>query len=149
MTRIWLCCLLAVLLIGNAAWAQGTSSGTEKGVAALEQQWLKSQKTNNPGLVAPLIADKFTNTDPEGKVTSKSEMLTTAKATKYTSVDYDDLKVTVFGDTAIAIGTFKAKGTDGTGKPMDVRERFTDTWMKMPNGKWQCVESQGTAVKEM
>jgi len=59
------------------------------------------------------------------------------------------LKVTVFGDTAIAIGTFKAKGTDGTGKPMDVRERFTDTWVKMPNGKWQCVASQGTAVKEM
>jgi len=149
MKKIWLCCLLAVLLIGNAAWSQDTSSGTEKGVAALEQQWLKSQKTNNPDLVAPLIADKFTNTDPEGKVTSKSEMLTTAKATKYTSVDYDDLKVTVFGDTAIAIGTFKAKGTDGTGKPMDVRERFTDTWMKMPNGKWQCVASQGTAVKEM
>ena len=149
MTRIWLCCLLAVLLIGNAARAQDTSSGTEKGVAALEQQWLKSQKTNNPDLVAPLIADKFTNTDPEGKVTSKSEMLTTAKATKYTSVDYDDLRVTVFGDTAIAIGTFKAKGTDGTGKPMDVRERFTDTWVKMPNGKWQCVASQGTAVKEM
>ena len=149
MTRIWLCCLLAVLLIGNAAWAQGTSSGTEKAVAALEQQWLNSQMTNNPDLVAPLIADKFTNTDPEGKVTSKSEMLTTAKATKYTSVDYEDLKVTVFGDTAIAIGTFKAKGTDGTGKPMNVRERFTDTWVKMPNGKWQCVASQGTAVKEM
>ena len=149
MKRICLFCLLAVLLIGNAAWSQDTSSSTEKAVAALEQQWLKSQKTNNPDLVAPLIADKFTNTDPEGKVTSKSEMLTTAKATKYTSVDYDDLKVTVFGDTAIAIGTFKAKGTDGTGKPMDVRERFTDTWVKMPNGKWQCVASQGTAVKEM
>ena len=149
MKRIWLCCLLAVLLIGSAAWSQGSSGGTEKAVAALEQQWLESQKTNNPDLVAPLLADKFTNTDPEGKVTSKSEMLATAKATKYSSVDYDDLKVTVFGDTAIAIGTFKAKGTDGKGKPMDVRERFTDTWVKMPNGKWQCVASQGTAVKEM
>jgi ketosteroid isomerase-like protein len=149
MKRTWLWCLIALLSVESAAWSQDTSSGTEKGVAALEQQWLKSQKTNNPDLVAPLIADNFTNTDPEGKVTTKGQMLTTAKATKYESVDYDDLKVTVFGDTAIAIGTFKAKGTDGTGKPMDVRERFTDTWVKMPNGKWQCVASQGTAVKEM
>jgi uncharacterized protein (TIGR02246 family) len=149
MKRTWLWCLIALLSVGSAAWSQDTSGGTEKAVAALEQQWLQSQKTNNPDLVAPLIADKFTNTDPEGKVTTKAQMLTTAKATKYESVDYDDLKVTVFGDTAIAIGTFKAKGTDGTGKPMDVRERFTDTWVKMPNGKWQCVASQGTAVKEM
>jgi uncharacterized protein (TIGR02246 family) len=149
MKRAWLWCLIALLSVGSAAWSQDTSGGTEKAVAALEQQWLQSQKTNNPDLVAPLIADKFTNTDPAGKVTTKAQMLTTAKATKYESVDYDDLKVTVFGDTAIAIGTFKAKGTDGTGKPMDVRERFTDTWVKMPNGKWQCVASQGTAVKEM
>ena len=149
MKRTWLWCLIALLSVGNAAWSLDKSADTEKAVAALEQQWLQSQKTNNPDLVAPLIADKFTNTDPEGKVTTKAQMLTTAKATKYESVDYDDLKVTVFGDTAIAIGTFKAKGTDGTGKPMDVRERFTDTWVKMPNGKWQCVASQGTAVKEM
>jgi ketosteroid isomerase-like protein len=29
------------------------------------------------------------------------------------------VKVTVFGDTAIATGGFKAKGTDASGKPMD------------------------------
>jgi len=147
MKRIWSCCLLAVLLVGNTAWSQDKSSGTEKAVAALEQQWLQSQKTNNPDLAAPLLADKIVNTNPDGKVTSKSEILATAKATKYSSVDYDDLKVTVFGDTAIANGTFKANGTDHSGKPMDVTERFTDTWVKMPNGKWQCVASHGSTVK--
>ncbi len=147
MKKTWLWCLIALLSAGNAAWSQNASGGTEKAVAALEQQWLQSQKTNNPDLVAPLIADKFINTDTEGKVTGRAQMLTTAKATKYESVDYDDLKVTVFGDSAIATGTVKAKGTDPTGKAMDVHERFTDTWVKMPNGKWQCVASQGTIVK--
>jgi len=149
MKRTWLWCLIAFLSVANAAWSQdmSASGGTEKAVAGLEQQWLQSQKTNKPDLVAPLIADKFVNTTSEGKVTSKAEMLATAKATKYDSVDYDDLKVTVFGDTAIATGTFKAKGTDSSGKPMDLEERFTDTWVKMPNGKWQCVASQGTIVK--
>src|SRR5438309_9177177 len=150
MKSAWMWFLISLLSVGSAAWAQDKKAGggTEKAVAALEQQWLQSQKTNKPDLVAPLIADKFVNTTSEGKVTSKAEMLATAKATKYDSVDYDDLKVTVFGDTAIATGTFKAKGTDSSGKPMDVEERFTDTWVKMPNGKWQCVASQGTIVKK-
>ena len=48
------------------------------------------------------------NTGSDGKVTSKTESLANAKATKYDGVDYDDVKVAVFGDTAIATGDFKA-----------------------------------------
>jgi uncharacterized protein (TIGR02246 family) len=148
MKKSFMWCLSGLLLLGSAAWLQAQQTGgTEKAVAALEQQWLQSQKTNNPDLVAPLLADKFVNTSIDGKVTGRSETLATAKATKYDSVDYDDLTVTVFGDAAIATGTFKAKGTDSSGKPMDVTERFTDTWVKMPNGKWQCVASHGSLVK--
>src|ERR1700730_11853750 len=145
-TFIW--CLSGLLLLGSAAWLQAQQTGnTEKAVAALEQQWLQSQKTNNPDLVAPLLADKFVNTSIDGKVTGKAESLATAKATKYDTVEYDELKVTVFGDTAIATGVFTAKGTDPSGKPLDTRERFTDTWVKMPNGKWQCVATHGSTVK--
>lgn len=110
-------CLVGLLYLGSAAWQAQKTGGTEKAVAALEQQWLQSQKTNNPDLVAPLLADKFVNTASDGKVTGKAETLATAKATKYDSVEYDDLKVTAFGGTAVATGTFKAKGTDSSGKP--------------------------------
>jgi hypothetical protein len=144
MKRAWMWCLAGLLLLGNAAWSQ---DGTEKAVAALEQKWLQSQKTNNPDLVAPLLSDKFINTGSDGKVTSKAESLASAKATKYDSVDYDDLKVTAFGSTAVAVGDFKAKGTDPSGKPMDVHERFTDTWVKGPKGEWQCVASHQSTVK--
>jgi uncharacterized protein (TIGR02246 family) len=148
MKKTFMWCLSSVLLLGSAAWLQAQQSGdTEKAVAALEQQWLQSQKTNNPDLVAPLLADKFVDTGSDGKVMNKAEALATAKATKYDSVDYDSLKVTVFGDAAIATGTFKAKGTDSSGKPMDMNERFTDTWVKMANGKWQCVASHGSLIK--
>ncbi|HEV2717545.1 MAG TPA: nuclear transport factor 2 family protein, partial [Terriglobales bacterium] len=102
MNRTWTWCLIGLLLLGNAAWAKDKAADgdTEKAVAALEQQWLQSQKTNNPDLIASLLADKFINTGSDGKVTSKSESLANAKATKYDSVDYANLKVTVFGDTA-------------------------------------------------
>ena len=140
--------LICLISLGSAAWSQAQqASGTEKSVTALEQQWLQSQKTNNPDLVVPLLADKFVNTGSDGKVTNKAESLASAKATKYASAEYEDVKVTVFGDTAIATGGFKAKGTDASGKPMDIHERWTDTWVKMSGGKWQCVASHQSSVK--
>jgi ketosteroid isomerase-like protein len=142
-TSLW--CFAALLALVSVAWSQ--DSKTEKTVAELEQQWLQSQKANNPDLVAPLLADKFMMTGADGKVTDKTESLAMAKATKYDSVDYSDMKVTVFGNTAISMGVFTAKGTDPSGKTFDTHERWTDTWVKMPNGKWQCVASQGTPVK--
>jgi ketosteroid isomerase-like protein len=141
-------CALALVLLATASLSLAQkNAGAEKAVADLEQQWLKSQRTNNIDLLVPLLADGFTNTSSDGKVTNKAEDIAEAKATKYTSVDYIDVKVTVFGDTAIAIGGFKGKGTDSSGKPLDANERFTDTWVKMANGKWQCVASHQSPVK--
>ncbi len=148
MKRAWMWCLISLLSVGSAAWSQAQTTGaTEKTVAALEQQWLQSQKTNNPDLAAPLLADKIVVTMSNGKVMNKGEFLADAKATKYVSAEYEDVKVTVFGDTAIATGGFKAKGTDASGKPMDTHERWTDTWVKMPSGNWQCVASHESPVK--
>ena len=82
---------LILYLVGLLSWGIATRSqaqttgGTEKAVAAREQQWLQSQKINNPDLVAPLLADKFVSTGSDGKVESKAESLARAKATKYDS----------------------------------------------------------------
>ncbi len=138
-----LICLIAMLVVASAAWSQST----EKAVAALEQQWLQSQKTNNVDLLTPLLAEKFINTSSDGKVTGKSETLAEYKATKWSSAENTDVKVAVYGDAAVATGTYKGKGTD-SGKPFEVAERWTDTWIKMPGGQWQCVASQTTPIKK-
>src|SRR5580658_2151727 len=131
-----------LVLLATASWSQAQkNAGSEKAVTDLEQQWLKSQQTNDVALIEVLLADGFTNTSSDGKVTNRAE------AMKYTSVDYVGLKVMVFGDTAIAIGNFRGKGTDPSGKPLDADERFTDTWAKMADGKWQCVASHQSPVK--
>jgi ketosteroid isomerase-like protein len=149
MRRTWMWCVIGLLSLGSTAFSQDkTSSGeTEKAVAALEQQWLQSQKTNNPDLVAPLLADKFIGTGSDGKVSGKAEALADAKASKYESMEYEDVKVTVFGGTAVATGGSRAKGTDASGKPMDNHSRWTDTWVKMPSGQWQCVASHVSIIK--
>jgi len=142
-------CLLALLSLFSVAslQAQQATGGTEKAIAALEDQWLKSQKTNNPDLTSPLLADKYVYTSEDGKVMTKTQSLADAKATKYTFAAYENVQVTVFGDTAIAIGGARYKGTDSSGKPMDSHSRFTDTWVKMPDGKWQCVATHASAIK--
>jgi ketosteroid isomerase-like protein len=148
MKKMWIWCLLGLLSLGGAARLQAqTTGGTEKAVVALEQQWLQSQKASDPDLLAPLLADKFVNTGSDGTVTAKVATLAIVKATKYLNAEYTDVKVTVFGDTAIATGSLKGDGTDASGKPFVVNERWTDTWVKMPSGKWQCVASHASPVK--
>src|SRR5271170_8292636 len=145
MKKFWIGGVFVLLALSSVAWSQ--TGGTEKAVAGLEQQWLQGQKTNNPDLVAPLLADKIVVTDSDGKVTDKAATLAFYKNTKWATADYVDLKVTVFGNTAIATGGFRGKGTNAMGKPFDDNERWTDTWVKMSDGKWQCVASHVSAIK--
>jgi len=148
MKKVGIGCLLILLSLATVAVPQDKQTGAvEKAVTALEQKWLESQKASNPDLLAPLLADKFVNTGSEGKVTAKAETLALIKAAKFDTIEYTDVKVTVFGDTAIATGALKGKGTDGSGKPFVEYERWTDTWVKMPNGQWQCVASHASPVK--
>jgi ketosteroid isomerase-like protein len=142
--------LLGILSLGAAGivLAQMPMGDTEKAVAAQERQWLESQKTNNAELLAPLLAEKFVSTGKDGKVTNKAQTLADAKASHWTSAEYENVEVLAYGDAAVATGVFIGKGTDAKGKPMDELERFTDTWVKMPGGKWQCVASQGSTIKK-
>ena len=150
MTRTLLGCLLALLTLGSASWshAQQADGAAEKAVLELEKQWIQSQRLNNPDLLAPLLADKFVNTSVDGTVRNKAETLAVEKATKYLSSDYPELKVTVFGDTAIATSVWKGQYTDESGKPVNAHSRYTDTWVKMPDGKWRVVASHGSNIEK-
>jgi ketosteroid isomerase-like protein len=147
-TKIALC-LLGVISLGvGIVQAQAADVSAEKAVTAAEDQWTQSERTNNPELAAPLIADKFMFIDTDGSISSRTKYLAETKATKFASVDIQEFVVTVNGNTAIATMIFKAKGTDSTGKPMDLNARWADTWVKMPSGKWQCVLAQGSDLKK-
>jgi len=144
----WTLCLLGFFSLASVAWLQAQPAGGEigKAIVALENQWLQAAKTQNTDLIATNYDDRFVDTDSSGKVVSKAEGMAELKATKLTSAQYENVQVTVFGDTAIAAGGYKAKGTDSKGKPIDIHERRTDTWVKMPSGKWVCVASHSSPI---
>ena len=98
-------------------------------------------------LMAPLLADKFVSTSSEGKVTHEAEFLAIQKSIKWSRAENIDVKVTVFGNTAIATGSEKFQGTDASGQPLGLNECWTDTWVKMPSGNGRCIASHQSPNK--
>jgi ketosteroid isomerase-like protein len=128
--------------------AQAATGDAEKAVADLEQQWTQAQSTNSSVVFGTTyLADTAVIIGEDGKVFNKEQYLAEEKATKYTHAAISDVVVHVYGTAAVATYTFSWKGTGSDGKAVDKRDRSTDTWVKMPNGKWQCVSSVGSPLK--
>lgn len=89
----------------------------------------------------------FITTDVSGHSYNKKELLATLKGGKWESNAISDVKVSIYGNTAIATGSWVGKGIDGDGTRIDRHERWTDTWVKTSSGKWQCVASHASEVK--
>ncbi len=135
---------VAILASGAMALAQG---GVEKAIMDLEHQWVKAGLASNGAALAPLLATDFVSLQSDGTMQTKTVFVANTSKAKWQVNAVSDMKVQVHGDSAVVIGIWTGKGTDGTGKAYDGRERFADTWVKMPDGKWQCVSSAGVTLK--
>ena len=82
-----------------------------------------------------------------GTMRTKADVLARTKKAKWVTNELGDMKVTVHGDSAIVTGSWTGKGTDGAGKAVDAKERWMDTWVKMADGKWQCVGTASALMK--
>jgi ketosteroid isomerase-like protein len=135
---------LVVLLTLAAAARTGDAA---KEITALEYKWAEAQKAGNVDAVKGMFSPTFVNTDADGETYGMDRLLSNLKGGRWEQNAISDVKVTVYGDTAIATGAWAGKGVDGDGTKIDRHERWTDTWVKMPGGKWQCVASQQTTAK--
>jgi ketosteroid isomerase-like protein len=148
MKKMLMCFTLVLMAMTvRAQMSDKMGGGVEKAIAGLEQQWTAAGKMSNPDGVAPLLADNFISLEADGTMHNKAESLARTKASKWQINEISDVKVTTFGNTAVATGAWQGKGTGADGKPVDAHERWVDTWMKMPNGKWQCIASASAPAK--
>jgi ketosteroid isomerase-like protein len=132
-----------IVLFALAAYAQGDA--TE--IVALERKWAASQAAGDVAPVAAMLAPSFISTNVDGHTSGRDQILANMKGGHWEQNEISDEKVTLYGNTAIATGAWTGKGVDGSGTRIDRHERWTDTWIKMPNGKWQCVASHQSEVK--
>jgi ketosteroid isomerase-like protein len=146
---------VAVLLTVGALVAQQPAKpapaksvdGVADALIKLERQWEAASKSANADALAPLLAEDFVALDSDGSMRTKTETLARTKKGKWTVNEIGDLKVVVHGDAAVVTGSWTGKGTDGSGKAVDAKERWADTWVKTAGGKWQCVASASAPSK--
>jgi ketosteroid isomerase-like protein len=140
--------LLAVasimLAMCTVAFAQGSVDQT---LMDLERQWVKAALASKGEALAPLLATNFVSVQSDGTMQTKAEYVAMTNKGKWQVSEVSDMKVQVHGDSAVVTGVWTGKGTDGTGRAFDGKERFADTWVKMPDGKWQCVASASAPMK--
>ena len=133
-----------ILATGALSFAQ---SSIDKTLMDLEAQWVKAALASKGEAVAPLLAADFVSVQSDGKTATKAEYVAMTSKGKWQVSEVSNMKVQVHGNAAVVTGMWTGKGTDGMGKAVDARERFADTWVKMPDGKWQCVASASAPMK--
>jgi ketosteroid isomerase-like protein len=145
--KVAACCLLTILSAA-AQTSKASSSADAAKLVALERLWNQAQVIRDSAAVASMIGDKFVNTEWDGEVTDRGRFLADFADPKFqpTIMSIDDVKVEMYGATAIVVGNYHTKGTYG-GKPYEHFGRFTDTWL-FEDGKWLCVASHTSLLKK-
>jgi ketosteroid isomerase-like protein len=140
------CIVVLFLVLCTAQWMTAADKDATT-IVALENKWAQAAKTGDAAVVRGMLAETFVTTDVSGHSYNKQELLETLKGGKWEYNGISDVKVCVYGDTAIATGGWAGKGIDGDGTRVERRERWTDTWVKIA-GKWQCVASHASEVRQ-
>ena len=146
--RIVASAVMGLLVLCGAAWAdQKSASADEAALRAIEEKWDAASLKGDAVSLGAILGDTFISTNPEGKVRTKAEMLAqlTNREIKYEIASVSDMKVSVYGDTAVVNGKWRGKFVE-KGKPVDTTERFTDTYVRK-NGQWRCVASHSSTIK--
>ena len=147
MRRFFIAAALVLLPLGVIASQEGAAGNVAQTLIGIENDWAKASKAGDGDALAPILANDFVQVDSDGSLRGKSEVIARMKGGKWTTNEVSDMKVMVHGDSAIVTGTWTGNGTTGEGRAINGKERFADTFVKMPNGKWQCVASASAPIK--
>ena len=96
-----------------------------------------------------LLADDYTSIRGDGSLSTKAQEIANLKSgtLKYEKSDIKDLKIRVYGNTAVATMLVFFKGTTPSGSPVNSNVRNTRVWVKQ-QGNWKLVSFQSTRVSQ-
>jgi len=118
---------------------------TSQTLQAMERDWLNAEKNRDAAAFEKLVADDWIAINPDGKRKTKVERAAEIKTSNIDSATLGDMKVRVFGDTAVVTGTDDEVTTKDGNKTSD-HYVWTDVFVKR-NGKWLAVASQTAQIK--
>ena len=120
---------------------------TEKTVLELEQKWCEAEARHDVAFLEKAEADTFTFTDSSGHLTTKKDEIEAAKqGGDKIEFKLSDMKAQIYGDAAILTGQTSFDAGDTGAAPSAYR--WTDVFVRLPDGEWQVVASQATAIRQ-
>jgi ketosteroid isomerase-like protein len=140
--------IVALLLPAASATPGQTSGKTEQELLKANQAYDDALVRGDVAALDRLYSDEFVYTTPDGEVRDKARQLafTGSGDLRLESGRSDDVKVRVYGDTAVMTGRFTAKGKFKD-RVIDIRERYTAVWVRR-RGTWRLVAEQGNFIKQ-
>ena len=115
-------------------------------VLQAEREWVRAHQELDVAAIDRLMGEDYTIIDSKGAVRGKAETLASyqSQTRNWESADSDEYDVRVYGDTAVVIGRWRARGSNA-GEAFDYAARFMAVYVKR-NGRWQIVADQSTPI---
>lgn len=129
---------IALLLLAVSFTAFGQTAGkkpsqdekVEQDLAQLDRQWAEIAVRGDMAAFDRIFADDYTSTHSNGRVMTKAEekayVTSAISNSKFAAITTDDVKVRVYGDTAVITGRVTVKGRSGSER----QSRYTTVWVK-------------------
>lgn len=144
MTRLRIIAALVLLAVVPAIAQQQSvrtqdAASVEQAVQQQDQERIRAQIAADTIALRRIYADDFLGIGPTGVVRNKAEVIAdfTTHALTYQSITTAEVRVRVYGNTAVETGRSTMVGQD-KGKDVPRENRFTRVWV-MTDGRWQLV----------
>src|SRR5215475_577176 len=120
-----------------------------KQLEALEEQWRQAIISNNVTEMDHLLADDYIGISANGTVETKAQALAQRKAgtVQIKSLDLNDLKVRVYGDTAVVTSKADLEGTNGQ-SDISGNYRYTRVYNRRL-GQWKIVSFEASRIHDV
>lgn len=134
-----------ILLTVSTVLAQKQSSprsqngSVEQVIRQVDHERIQAQIGADRVALDRLYAEDFIGIGPSGTVRTKPQVIAdfTSGELKFQSITTDDVRVRVYGNTAVETGRSTMIGQD-KGKTVPQENRFTRVWVKQ-GGRWRLV----------
>ena len=138
---------IAVLALAAASIAPGQKQSArrdqrrsvEQAIRQVDDERIKAQVGADAVALDRIYADDFIGVGPSGTVRTKPQVISdfTSGELKFQSITTDEVRVRVYGNTAVETGLSTMNGQD-KGKAVPRDTRFTRVWVKQ-HGRWRLV----------
>ena len=117
-------------------------------VSRLKEVWIIAQLRKDSATFGRLLSDDFQFVGPDGSLLSRTQIMDAVASDKSarSSEVGSEYTVQVHRNVAVMRGviTITFRTDSGT---REARLRFTDTWVRQPDARWQCSAAQGTRIE--